>query len=359
MAESIKILGINPGSTSTKIAYYQDLKCVSGMTVQHSPEELSNYNDIIKQYPLRMKTVLDYIFQQDIQISNLDAVVGRGGLLKPLKGGTYLINRCMLEDLKNQKFGEHASNLGALLAHELANMSNKPSYVVNPVVVDEMWPLAGYSGLKCIKRKSAFHALNQKAMAIKAAESLCKSYNDVNLVVAHMGGGVSVAAHLRGNVIDVNNALEEGAFTPERSGSLPALQLVELCFSGNLTKEEVKKLLVGNGGLVSYLGTSNCMEIEKMIAARDYEARNVIDAMAYQIAKEIGAQSTALSGWVDGIVLTGGLAYSRIITESIKGRVQFIAPVIIFPGEDEMLAMAEGVHRVLTGVESSLNYTYE
>lgn len=354
-----KILTINPGSTSTKVAFFENLSCVSSRSLQHNTQELSKCGSIMEQYELRLHTISDYIRETGIKPDELTAIAGRGGLLKPLKGGTYKISREMLSDLSSGKYGEHASNLGAILAYNLAEPVNIPAYIVNPVVVDEMWPIARYSGLKAIKRKSVFHALNQKAAAIKAAAQLGKKYEEASFVVAHLGGGISVAAHLKGRVVDVTNGLEEGAFSPERTGNLPVLQLAELCFKGGYTYEELKKQLVGKGGLVSYFGTSDCLDISRMADSGDLEAANVLEAMAYQIAKEIGAYSTVLQGKVDAIILTGGLARSSMITGSITEKVKFIAQVIAYPGEDEMLAMAEGVQRVIDGIEPELYYVTE
>ncbi|NLJ40768.1 MAG: butyrate kinase [Clostridiales bacterium] len=351
------ILAINPGSTSTKVAYFRDVQCLSSITLHHKADQFKGINSVMGQYSIRKAAILEYIEQAGIKTSRIDAVVGRGGLLKPLKGGTYTVGIPMLEDLKSQKYGEHASNLGAVIAYEIAKGLDKPSYIVNPVVVDELEPLARYSGLSLIDRKSIFHALNHKAVAVRAAAELGKRYEELNLLVAHLGGGISVAAHKKGRVIDANNGLEEGAFSPERTGHLPVLQLMDLCLSGKYPKEEIKKKLVGQGGMADYLGTSDCRVVEERIRKGDNKAREVLEAMAYQIAKEIGALSTVLEGRVDTIIITGGLARSPMLVDWIIRRVQFIATVRVFPGEDEMLAMAEGVYRVLTGEEEAYSYT--
>ena len=356
MVDKQRIFAVNPGSTSTKVAYFEDLNCTSSSTLRHDPQLLSDFNTIKDQLAFRKQLISEYIIKEGIELAGMSAVVGRGGLLKPLKGGTYRVNKAMLEDLDHARYGEHASNLGAIIACELADPYKVPSFVVNPIVVDEMWSPARYSGLAGLQRKSVFHALNQKAVAIKAAEQLGKGYGEVNLVVAHLGGGISVAAHHMGNVVDVSNGLEEGPFSPERTGNLPVLQLAELCYREGNTVEEMKKQLVGKGGLVSYLGSSDCIKVEKDILAGDKEALSVLEAMSYQIAKEIGAYSAVLSGKADAVVITGGLAYSSIIIGYIEKMVRYIAPVMVFPGEDEMLAMAEGVNRVLTGVEEALEY---
>lgn len=290
-------------------------------------------------------------------LESLDAIIGRGGLLKPIEGGTYEINEAMLEDLKSGFRGEHASNLGGILAYDIAKDLNIRSFIVDPVVVDELQDVARISGLKGIERVSIFHALNQKAVARKHAKSLGKKYEELNLIVAHLGGGVSVGAHEKGKVIDVPNALNgEGPFSPERAGGLPVGQLIELCFSGKYTKEEIKKMIVGNGGIVSYLGTNDAREVSKRIKEGDKEAELIYYAMAYQVSKEIGACAAVLKGNVDGILITGGIAYDEEFTSWIEERVKFIAPVTIYPGEDELAALAQGGLRVLKGEEEAKIY---
>lgn len=356
MKSEFKLLVINPGSTSTKVAYYNNLQCISSKSLSHKTEELDKYKTIIDQYSLRKQAILEYMEEEGIRLEELDAVVGRGGMLKPLSGGTYFVNNSMLDDLKNTRYGKHASNLGAVIANEIASSVNIPAFIVNPVVVDEFEPLARYSGIPEIPRKSAFHALNQKAVAMRFAKESGKDYKDLNLIIAHLGGGISVAAHKKGRVVDVNNGLEEGPFSPERTGSVPALQLVEMCFSGRYSKEEIERKLVGKGGLTAYLGTSDCREIEQRIEAGDTDAKNVFEAMAYQISKEIAACSAVLYGNVDNILITGGIARSNILINLIAERVKFIAPLKVYPGEDELAALAEGAFRVLTGEEKALEY---
>nr|WP_250160247.1 butyrate kinase [Caloranaerobacter azorensis] len=292
-----------------------------------------------------------------MNLTKLSAVVGRGGLLKPIAGGTYKVNERMLEDLKVGVLGEHASNLGGILAHEIASQLNIPAFIVDPVVVDEMEDVARISGMPELERKSIFHALNQKAVARRAAKELGKAYNEVNLIVAHLGGGISVGAHKNGRVIDVNNALDgEGPFSPERTGGLPVGDLVKLCFSGKYTLAEMKKKIKGNGGLVAYLGTNDAREVVKMIENGDKKAELVYKAMAYQVAKEIGSLAAVLEGKVDGIILTGGIAYDKRFTKWIIDRVSFISKVFVYPGEDEMIALAEGGLRVLRGEEEAKVY---
>ena len=357
MGKIFKTIAINPGSTSTKLAYFENTQCISEQVLRHTQEEIDRYTDIIEQYAFRKEAIMAYLAQQKIEIESLDAVIARGGILKPLHGGAYIVSEEMVSDLKAAKYGQHASNLGAIIANEIAAQISKPAYIVDPVVVDEMHDMARFSGIPDISRISAFHALNQKAVARKIAHSLDKPYEQVNLIIAHLGGGISVAAHQAAKVIDVNNALEEGPFSPERTGGVPAMQLIEICYSGKYTKQEIKKKLVGKGGLNAYLGTGDVREIARNIDKGDAYAKKVLQAMAYQIAKEIGSCSAVLYGQVDAICLTGGIAYSRRIVKWIEDRVSFIAPVKVYPGEDEMMAMVFGVYKVLTGKERA--YTYE
>jgi butyrate kinase len=353
----MKILAINPGSTSTKIAVFDDESSVLEKTIRHSSEELKDFKNIIEQYDFRVKVIENVLKENGFKLEDFDAFVGRGGLLHPIESGTYRVNEAMLEDLKECKYGEHASNLGAIIAYNLATKVNKPAYIVDPVVVDEMEPLARYSGLKGIERKSIWHALNQKAVARRAAKDLHKKYDEVNLIVVHLGGGISVAAHKKGRTVDVNNALNgDGPFAPERAGGLPTISLVDLCMSGKYTYEEMKKLLAGKGGLVSHLGTNNAIEVEERIEKGDEYAKLVYEAMAYQVAKTVGEMAAVLKGEVDAIILTGGLARSKMLTEWIKERTSFIAPVLLYPGEDEMRALAEGALRVLKGEEKEKIY---
>jgi len=357
MQDTYRLLIINPGSTSTKIAIYDNEKPVLEQTLRHSNEELAPYSTIIDQYEFRKNVILDTLNSNGINISKLNAVVGRGGLLKPMEGGTYRVNDRMLEDLRNAIMGQHASNLGAIIANEIASQLGIPAFIVDPVVVDEMDDIARLSGMPEISRKSILHALNQKAVARRAAADLGKKYEDLNLIVAHMGGGISVGAHRKGRVVDVNNALDgEGPFSPERAGGLPVGGLIKLCYSGKYTLEEMKKKLVGKGGLVAYLGTNDGREVTKMIEAGDKNAELVYEAMAYQVAKEIGACAAVLEGKVDAVCITGGLAYDSRLMGWIKERVEFIAEVRIYPGEDEMIALAQGGLRVLRGEEQAKEY---
>ncbi|HNW82710.1 MAG TPA: butyrate kinase [bacterium] len=348
----MKILVINPGSTSTKIAIFEDTKELMTKNIKHSVQDLAGFTRIFEQYDLRKETILNEIKNAGFDIKSFGAVVGRGGLLKPIRGGVYKVNDLMIEDLKIAKMGEHACNLGAPIAREIAIAAgeNVQAYIVDPVVVDEMEGIARFSGIPEISRLSIFHALNQKAVARRYARERGKKYEDFNFIIAHLGGGVSVGAHKKGRVIDVNNALNgEGPFSPERSGGLPAGQLVKMCFSGKYTGEEINKKLKGNGGLVAYLGTNSAYEVEKRVLAGEHEAEIVYKAMAYQVSKEIGALSAVLEGKVDAIILTGGVAYDKLFVSWVKEKVSFIAEVITYPGEDEMQALADGCFYGLKG----------
>jgi butyrate kinase len=357
VSEKIRILAINPGSTSTKIALFHNEKEIFQETIRHSPEELKPYPKIIDQYIFRKETILKILDKKEINIRKLNAVVGRGGLLKPISGGTYIVNEKMVNDLKQGLYGEHASNLGGLLAFEISRNLDIPAFIVDPVVVDEMEPIAKISGTPEIERKSIFHALNQKAMARRAAGDLGKNYEEINLVVAHLGGGISVGAHKKGKVIDVNNALDgDGPFSPERSGGLPFGALMKMCYNGKYSYDELRRKLIGRGGLVAYLGTNDGREVKKRIDAGDEQAKLIYKAMAYQVGKEIGSQCAVLKGDIDAIVLTGGLAYDNMFIDWIKEMVSFMAPVMVYPGEDELLALAHGALRVIIGGEKAKTY---
>ena len=351
----MKLLIINPGSTSTKIGVYNDEVLVMEKTLRHPASELAAYKKISDQYEFRKQVVLDALAEAAIGVGELDAVVGQGGLVKPLSGGTYRVNEAMLADLRAGVQGEHASNLGGLIAHEIGLEIGKPAFVVDPVVVDELDPISRISGHPWIQRKSIFHALNQKAIARQYCKDTGKNYFDVTVIVAHMGGGISIGIHHKGRVIDVNNALSgEGPFTPERSGALPVGDLAALCYSGK-PHEEIKKAIAGKGGITAYFGTNDVQALVEK-AETDGEVKTVIDAMIYQISKDIAALSAAVCGKVDAILLTGGLAYGSYITDGIARRVGFIAGVHVFPGGDEHLALAQGALRALRGEEEAKEY---
>lgn len=355
--ENFKILAINPGSTSTKIAIFKNDKEEFTETIRHSADELVGFDTIADQQTFRSDVIINSLNNAGIKLSELNAISARGGLLKPIEGGTYAVNNPMLEDLKVGVLGQHASNLGGLIAHEISKEYGIPAFIVDPVVVDELDPIARISGHKDFERKSIFHALNQKAVARLAANELGKDYSELNLIVAHLGGGISVGAHKEGRVVDVNNALHgEGPFSPERAGTLPFGQLIDICMTNEYSSNELMRMFVGNGGINSYLGTSDCIEVRDRIENGDEYAELIDDAMAYQVAKEIGSCSAVLSGKVDAIVLTGGIAYSEFFVKKIIDRVDFIGKCIVIPGEDEMSALASGAYRVLNGSEEAKNY---
>ena len=353
------ILAINPGSTSTKIAVYHDENEVYVKTIRHSTEELSPYEKITDQFQFRKDMILAHLREAGIDLNAISAVVGRGGLLKPIRSGVYEVNDAMKSDLVNSPMGEHASNLGGLIADDLArSLPNARAFIADPVVVDELGDLARYSGHPLFQRVSIFHALNQKAVARKHAKTIGKAYESLNLIVVHLGGGISVGAHHHGMVIDVNQALDgEGPFSPERSGTLPVGALAKACFSGKYTLKEIKKMIVGEGGMVAYLGTNNAYDAEMKALAGDHESRGVFEAMAYQISKEICANFAVLKGEIDGIILTGGLARSEWFCRFISDRVEKMAPVFIYPGEDEMEALASNGLSVMRGEITPSEYS--
>lgn len=336
------ILVINPGSTSTKFALFEEEDLIFEKTLRHSSEELSAYKKITDQFHFRKDLIMNELIARKVDFPGIAVVVGRGGLVKPIESGIYLVNEKMKLDLKAGLLGEHASSLGGLIAEDIAvSLPNAKAFIVDPVVVDELQPFARLSGHPEIERISIFHALNQKAVARIYAASIGKNYEDLNLIIAHMGGGISIGAHKKGRVVDVNNALNgDGPFSPERSGGLPAGQLADLCFSGKYTHSEIKSMLTGKGGMVAYLGTNNFKEICEMAENRDEKAMLVRDASAYQVAKEIGAMAAVLNGNVDAIILTGGMAYQESHVNFIKSMISFIAEIIIYPGEDELKALA-------------------
>ncbi|MEG0372059.1 MAG: butyrate kinase [Clostridium sp.] len=352
-----KLLIINPGSTSTKIGVYDDEKEVLVETLRHSTQEISSYNSIFEQLDFRKNVILNVLKDKNFDINELSAIVGRGGLLKSIEGGTYAVNDSMIEDLKVGVQGQHASNLGGIIANEIGKELNIPAFIVDPVVVDEFKEVARISGMPEIERKSIFHALNQKAVAKRYAKENGKSYEELNLIVAHMGGGISVGAHKMGKVVDVNNALDgEGPYSPERAGGLPVGDLVKMCFSGEYTIEEIKNKINGKGGCVAYLDTNDAREIDERASKGDEKAKLVFEGMGYQTAKEIGKCAAVLSGRVDAIIITGGIAYSKNMIDYISERVEFIAPVTVYPGEDELLALTMGGLRVLNGEEIAKEY---
>ncbi len=347
--ETIQVLAINPGSTSTKIAVYHDTSPVFIQTIRHASEELSPFERVTDQYTFRKDLILQQLLDADIDLNSLSIIMGRGGLLKPVESGVIEVNEKMISDLKSCKYGEHASNLGGILAYDISqSIPNASAYISNPVVVDELNELARISGHPLLPRRSIFHALNQKAVARQHAKSIIRKYEELNLVVVHLGGGITVGAHKKGSVVDVNQGLDgDGPFSPERTGTLPVGDLVRLCFSGEYSKKEILKMITGKGGLVAYLGTNSASEVEQRAASGDEYAKLIYDAMAYQVAKEIGAMAAVLQYDIDGILITGGIAHDKYFTNQIITYTHRIAPVHVYPGEDEMAALAMNGMRVL------------
>lgn len=345
----MKILIINPGATSTKIAVYEDENEVMKVGIDHDANEIAKYHYVVEQVPFRKEAILNAVHEHGYQISDFDAICSRGGLFKHIPSGTYKVNDAVIESIKNPPYGEHASNVGAYIAKELADPENIPAFFVDPVCVDEFEPIARVSGLNLpgFERQSFFHALNQKAIARKAAEQLGKEYEDCNLIVCHLGGGVSVAPHKHGRVVDVNNVKDEGAMGMDRGGSLPANALVNLCFQEGMTKAEVKKIIGKEAGVYSYTGTMDFRTVEDKAVAGDEKMMDIFKAFAYQLAKDIGTMAAVLHFDVDAIVYTGGMAYSKLFCEEISQYVSKLAPVMRFPGESEMEALALGALRAL------------
>ena len=354
---AIKSLIINPGSTSTKIGVFENETLLFEETLRHSTEEIAQYASIVDQKDFRKQIILDLLKEKNFDIKSLQVVVGRGGMLKPIPGGTYAVSDALLEDLKIGKQGQHASNLGGILAREISDSIGVPSYIVDPVVVDELMPISRYSGVPELPRTSVFHALNQKAVAKRYAKEQGKAYDSLNLVVVHMGGGVSVGDHEKGRVIDVFNALDgDGAFSPERAGAVPSGALIKMCFSGQYTEKEVYKKIVGNGGFNAYVGTNDMRDVEKMVQNGDKKAEEVREAFIMQVAKNIGSMACVLKGKVDQIIITGGIAYDKVVVAGLTERAGFIAPITVYPGEDELLALAQGALRVMNGEEKAMEY---
>ena len=354
---SIKSLIINPGSTSTKIGVFEDETLLFEETLRHSTEEISQYASIVDQKDFRKKIITDLLAEKNFDVKELGVVVGRGGMLKPIPGGTYAVTDELLHDLKIGKQGQHASNLGGILAREIGDEIGVPSFIVDPVVVDELEDVARFSGVPELPRTSVFHALNQKAVAKRYAKEIGKPYDTLRLIVVHMGGGVSVGAHLNGRIVDVFNALDgDGAFSPERAGAVPSGALIKMCFSGQYTEKEVYSKIVGKGGFNAYLGTNDMRTVNKMVDEGDTKAAEVREAFMYQIAKDMGSMACVLEGKVDQIIVTGGIAYNALVVDYLKEKAGFIAPFTVYPGEDELLALVQGALRVLNGEEKAMEY---
>ncbi|MCD6419848.1 MAG: butyrate kinase [Synergistetes bacterium] len=350
------VLVINPGSSSTKTSLFRGEEELWSKKLFHTNEELSEFAHIVDQQDYRYNMIVSSLKKTGFEIDQLDAVVGRGGLLDPLESGTYVVDDVLIRDLKRGKPWEHASNLGGIIARKIADSVGIPAFVVDPVSVDEFEEVSRITGMPEIEKRSLSHALNIKAVVRRAAARMGKPYDELNFIIAHLGGGISVAAHKRGRMIDVNNANELGPFSPERTGGLPAVDIIKMAYSGKYTYKELRSKLVGKGGLVAYLGTNDVRKVKEMIAQGNMNAALVYEAMAYQVAKEIGAMAAALEGNVDAILITGGVAYNGDFVDMIRKRVEFIAPVEVFPGEDEMRALAEGALRVLKGEEEPKLY---
>ena len=348
---SHKILVINPGSTSTKIGVYENEKLLFDKTLRHPAEEIAKFESIPAQKEWRKQLVMDALAENNFDAKQLTAVSGRGGLVAPLHGGTYAVTDKMAADCVKGVQGQHACNLGGLIAREIGDELGIPSFVVDPPAVDELCAVARYSGHPAVPRLSKFHALNQKAVAKRYAKEHGVPYESLNLIVCHMGGGISVGAHVKGNVIDTENALDgEGPFSPERAGSLPSGGLVDLCFGGKYTEAEIRKMLTGRGGLVAYVGSTDMRDIIKN-AETDPKTAEVVDAFHYQIGKEIGSMAAAMKGKVDQIILTGGIAYGKETVAALTEMIGWIAPITVYPGEDELLSLSQGALRVLNGEE--------
>ena len=354
---SDKLLVINPGSTSTKLAVFEDEQEVFSETLRHDPEELKKLGAIVDQLDYRMAIVREALRDNDLQLRDLSAIVCRGGLVRQIPSGTYRVNDALVRDSIKGVSGQHASNLGALIGHELEVESGVPAYIVDPPVVNELSKRAKFSGNPMFERVCVFHALNQKAVARRYAASVGKTYEELNLLVCHMGGGVSVGAHVGGKVVDTEDAVGgEGPFSPERAGTLPVNDIIDLCFKGDMTKDEIKTMITRGSGLLAYTGSNSIRDLIEQAQAGDEKVQDAMEAFYYQVAKEIAAMSIAMNGHADQIILTGGIANSEIVTGKIRDMVNWIAPVTVYPGEDELLALAQGALRVIRGEEEAKEY---
>jgi butyrate kinase len=359
MGKEEYLLIINVGSTSTKVACFRGKNPVSIETIRYQANDLMRFSSLVEQLTLREEDVIKYMTQNHVNMEELDMVVSRGGLGRPAPAGAYKIDTIMCQDLLEGKYGKHTSALGPSIALKLSQKYGIPAIVIDPPSTDELKPIARISGIPDIERKSIFHALNQKRAARKYAATLGKKYEDTNIIVAHLGGGITVGAHKQGRVIDCTHGLSEGPFTPERAGALPTMDLIDLVLSAKLDIKQVQGRLIGQGGMAAYLGTTDAREVENLIESGDEKAKLIYEAMAYQIAKEIGAMAVVLNSPIDGIILTGGLAHSKMLVDWIVMQVSFLAPVFVYPGEDEMAALAEGGLRVLRNEEEMKIYGQE
>jgi butyrate kinase len=354
---SYKILTINPGSTSTKIAIYHDTTEMFNQNISHSSAELKSFSTITDQFQYRLEPIISFLEKQQLSLQNFSAIVGRGGLLKPMTSGTYLINETMLTHLKSGCYGSHASNLGAILANYLSQKANCPGFIVDPVVVDELDPICRITGRPELPKKSIFHALNHKAVGKRFAKSINRPYHELNLIIAHLGGGISIGCHKQGQVVEVNNALNgEGPFSPERAGTMQAGQFADFITQNNYSAAEISAMLSGMGGLVAHLGLNDVRQVQDLIGQGNRNANLVYEAMIYNISRYIAAAAVPVCGKIDTIILTGGIAHSTYITNKIKDYIGFIAPVVVIPGENELQALAEGAFRILSGEEKAKIY---
>lgn len=346
------ILTINPGSTSTKIALFKNNELEFEQVLRHPAEELNQFNKLIDQYEYRKEKIINFLEEKQVALQDLDAISCRGGLIGPIPSGTYTINESLFTRLSTDVV--HASNLAGIIGYNLSKELGIPSYITDPVTVDEMAPIAKVTGIPGIERKSKFHALNQKAIARRAAKQLNKKYEESNFIVVHIGGGISIGAHDQGKVVDVNNVIDgDGPMAPTRAGSIPVESMIDLCFSGKYTATELKEYVSQRAGLTDYLGTSDVRDVQDMMEQGNEQAKMLYEAMAYQICKNVGAMATVLKGKIDAIVVTGGVAYSKQFIRLLKERIDFLGEVMVIPGEEEMLALAEGALRVLTGEEEA------
>ncbi len=354
----MKVFVINPGSTTTKIALFDGRSEVFSETIRHSPEELGHFDSILGQKEFRKGKIIDELEKRGVDLKSFDAIIGRGGIVKPIPAGTYVVNDILLKDLADYSFDQqHAANLGGIIAYEMAAPSGKPAFIADPICVDEFEDISRISGLREIQRKSLLHALNMRASMYRYAENSGKNVEDLNLIIVHLGGGISVSPVKEGRLIDVNNADEGGPFSPQRPGGLPSIDVVNLAYSGKYTRNDLVKMFTKTGGLLSYLGTDDMKEVIKRINEGDKEAKEVFDAMCYQISKEIGAMATVLKGKIDAIIITGGVAYNEEVVQEIERRVDFIAKIFVYPGEFEMESLAFAALRVLNGEEKPREYT--
>jgi butyrate kinase len=351
-----KILVINPGASSTKLGCFTNVELVIDIILRHPYDELKELKTVEENKNYRIDKISNALKEHNINIEQFSAISAMGGLLKPLRSGTYLINEAMVKDLEEAKRGYHASNLGALIAYDIAKKLNIPAFIVDPVSVDELCNLARYSGSALIERDSLSHALNTKAVAKRWAKEHNKSYQQINLIVVHLGSGITVSAHKNGEMIDVTNSMEEGAFSTERTGTIPCMKLAKLCFSGKYSFDDIKKIIFGEGGIYSYLGIKDFKEVMEKVNSGDSKAKEVVDAMIYQIAKEIGAFATVLEGKMEAIIITGGMAHEKYLIDNLLKRIEFLGKIYVYPGEDELKALAEGAYRVLSKEEKYLVY---